>query len=289
MIGIKIADGSYFPILEEAEMKKKKVILTTVKDEQSSVQIDLYRSGDARMSHPEYIGSLVIDQIAPAPNGEPEIELLMALDDKGNLVSTARDSGSDNQKSLAINMEALPSDKTYSIPNFSLSDSSDEEDSYETPNFSPVNGPPPLVHEEKNHRPLLLIAAAGILAAILLLGFFFLLPRLRESGGSSAKNVVPAAPGPPAAQTTVPARQKTVPAPQPAPPVPKSEQVMTKPESVGVWYSTVKGDNLWNLSRSFYRNPWLYKKIAEENAISNPDLIQQNFRLYIPDVETGGR
>jgi len=58
---------------------------------------------------------------------------------------------------------------------------------------------------------------------------------------------------------------------------------------VGVWYSTVKGDNLWNLARSFYRNPWLYKKIAEENGISNPDLIFQDVRLYIPDVETGKR
>jgi len=69
----------------------------------------------------------------------------------------------------------------------------------------------------------------------------------------------------------------------------KNEPILVKPESIGVWYSTVKGDNLWNLSHSFYRNPWLYKKIAEQNGISNPNLIQQNFRLYIPDVETGRR
>ena len=175
MIGIKIADGSYFPIIEESEKKKKKVILTTVKDDQPTVQIDLYRGADAEMANPEYIGSMKIDRISPAPGGEPEIELLMNIDDTGSLISKARDLKSDNEKSLAVNLETLPREETHDIPDFEIEGAPGEaeeassgktEDTYETPYFAPYNGDEKeTVREGRNFKPLLLIAAAGILAA----------------------------------------------------------------------------------------------------------------------------
>ena len=42
-IGIKIADGSYYPVLAEGFTGTKRLTLTTVKDDQDRVQIDLYR------------------------------------------------------------------------------------------------------------------------------------------------------------------------------------------------------------------------------------------------------
>ena len=79
MIGIKIADGTFFPILQESEKKKMKVILTTVKDEQPAVQIDLYRGEGSEMKDASYLGSLMVSNIQPAPSGGPEIELFMEL------------------------------------------------------------------------------------------------------------------------------------------------------------------------------------------------------------------
>ena len=33
------------------------------------------------------------------------------------------------------------------------------------------------------------------------------------------------------------------------------------------------GDTLWDIADTYYKNPWLYKRIARENGIKNPDLI----------------
>jgi nucleoid-associated protein YgaU len=125
--------------------------------------------------------------------------------------------------------------------------------------------------------------------------FIFFFHGGKAENASASKTVLEdQAKKPETAQPAKPAEPAATKLPTPSTPAAsaaaqKNEPILVKPESIGVWYSTVKGDNLWNLSHSFYRNPWLYKKIAEQNGISNPNLIQQNFRLYIPDVETGRR
>ena len=48
-IGIKLADGTFYPILEEGVPAKKRMELTTVKDNQETVQVDLYRSENGSM------------------------------------------------------------------------------------------------------------------------------------------------------------------------------------------------------------------------------------------------
>jgi hypothetical protein len=284
MIGIKIADGSFFPVLGDEEKKRKKVILTTVKNAQPTVQIDLYRGKGEEMTEPQYIGSLMINNISPAPGGEPEIELMMGMDDTGNLVSKARDLQGSEEKSLSVSLQALSGEDVYSTPDFEMSGT---EDGYETPYFTPYNGPDDSETGVRSNRPLFLIAGIALLAVLLLVLVIFVLPGLKKSESPTASPAAPSSAPPPRpeqAPAAAPARPAESPAPQP-----KSVPAVSKPESTGVWYSTVKGDNLWNLSRSFYKDPWLFKKIAEENGISNPALIPQDQRLYIPDVETGKR
>ena len=50
----------------------------------------------------------------------------------------------------------------------------------------------------------------------------------------------------------------------------------------GVWYKIRWGDTLWEISSSFYDNPWLYDQIAEENEIRNPDVIYAENSIFIP-------
>ena len=38
-------------------------------------------------------------------------------------------------------------------------------------------------------------------------------------------------------------------------------------------YRIKQGDTLWDISATYYRNPWLYPKLAKANSIKNPDLI----------------
>jgi nucleoid-associated protein YgaU len=50
----------------------------------------------------------------------------------------------------------------------------------------------------------------------------------------------------------------------------------------GVWYKIRWGDTLWEISSSFYDNPWLYDQIADENEIPNPDKIFAEDSIFIP-------
>ncbi len=51
----------------------------------------------------------------------------------------------------------------------------------------------------------------------------------------------------------------------------------------GVSYRIKRGDTLWDISSTYYRNPWLYPVIARANDIKNPDLIIAGARIYIPE------
>jgi nucleoid-associated protein YgaU len=50
----------------------------------------------------------------------------------------------------------------------------------------------------------------------------------------------------------------------------------------GMMYVVKSGDNLSNISKSFYGSPNEYTKIAQANGISNPDKIQVGQQLKIP-------
>ena len=125
-IGIKIADGSYVPILEEGNSKRKRLVLTTVNDNQESVQIDLYKGKGNELLEAVYIGSLLIESIAPGPKESSEIELKIGFDQDGNLNAEAGDLVSGQFESLNISMETLSEASMYDVPEFSLDDSPDE-------------------------------------------------------------------------------------------------------------------------------------------------------------------
>jgi nucleoid-associated protein YgaU len=50
----------------------------------------------------------------------------------------------------------------------------------------------------------------------------------------------------------------------------------------GVPYRIRYGDTLWDISEAFYRNPWLYPRIARFNNIRNPDLIISGALIRVP-------
>ncbi|MDR1625860.1 MAG: Hsp70 family protein [Spirochaetia bacterium] len=298
MIGIKIADGTYIPILDESEKDKKKVILTTVRDEQPSVQIDLYRGAGSEMEDPQYLDTFKIDQIGEARKGEPEIELVMGVDEDGKLLATVKDLEGGNERSFEVDLASAPRAEPFAYDSgadFDLSPADEGEDfggqeKTETPapSYSPMNGQNASihVHEGKNRKPLLILAIIALLVAAGVLCWFFL---LRGRGEETVAATRPAA-APVEAPAPVPAAPApAAPTPRPAAPAPEAPKPAAPKDTetaTGVWYSIVRGDNLWNLSKSFYRTPWRFKKIAEENKIPNPDLIYTGNRIYIPDVET---
>ncbi len=123
-IGIKIADGTFFPVLNGKDDKRKRLVLTTVNDNQESVQIDLYEGTGEDFADPVYVGSLVIDNIAEAEKGSPEIELKLGFDSDGLLSASAKDLASGTEESLSVRVEEFEEGTTYDVPEFSL----DEDD-----------------------------------------------------------------------------------------------------------------------------------------------------------------
>lgn len=104
-IGIRLADGRFFPIFEQDHIGRKRLVLTTVTDKQASVKIDLYRGIGEEMREAEYVGTLVIQNVEEGPAGEPEISLILGRDAEGNLNATASDEKSGEYESLSVSLE----------------------------------------------------------------------------------------------------------------------------------------------------------------------------------------
>ncbi len=90
-IGIRLADGSFYPIMEDGNPSSKKLGLTTVKDNQTKIIVDLYRSKSGTMEDAEYIDSLQIENLVAHPNGSMDIPLHIELDENNKLSAYIED------------------------------------------------------------------------------------------------------------------------------------------------------------------------------------------------------
>ena len=90
-VGIKLADGSFYPVMEEGSAQKKTLELTTAHNNQKCVMVDLYRSKTCSMEDAEYIDTLKIDNLVEHPNGEPSISFDVGLDENGELSASIAD------------------------------------------------------------------------------------------------------------------------------------------------------------------------------------------------------
>ncbi|GAB1456116.1 MAG: Hsp70 family protein [Spirochaetia bacterium] len=133
-IGIRLADGKFYSILDEGIASKKRLVVTTVKDDQPSVQIDVYRSTEASDS---YVGSLIIENIPPRPAGEPDIRLDLGLDEEGNLNALAREEATGEHQALTVSLKSLAEEEKYEIPDFDFQE--DEEFDLSTDDLPDVN------------------------------------------------------------------------------------------------------------------------------------------------------
>lgn len=330
-IGIKIANGDFYPVLMEGNSTiKKRLVLTTVHDRQESVQIDLFRSVSKSMIDAQYIGSLLVENIKPRAKGEPSIETIISYGENGNITADA----SDLDAGLAGEHHILNvSLKTANTPYYNKSSADfDLESKPQVPTGlygkADINDD----DEPKSSWLIMAIATAFVIIAIGLVWFFFLGGRyIPLFGGSSQKSEQTAPPSPPPAA----AKAEPVAPPPPEPPAVKAEPVAPPPppppppepiaapkpvEEVpviqaptspppsrtgvaqrtrppapvssykvpavipknGVAYQIRWGDTLWDIAEAFYRNPWLYPRIARHNNIRNPDMIIAGKTIRIP-------
>lgn len=149
-IGIKLADGTFYPILEEGTPKKRMLDLTTAKDNQSKVQIDLYRSESGTMDDAEYVDTLEVTNLNPHPNGEPELHLSMGIDENGELTAEVVDPETGKKSETQVNLvtrtkaeREAPNNFEISNDDITLPENAETVSNDEIPDFENLQNEPP--------------------------------------------------------------------------------------------------------------------------------------------------
>ncbi len=199
-ISIKVADGSFFPVLEPGFTGRKKLTLTTAKDNQNKVQIDLYSGGDAGVGDTRYIGSLIIENIPLARQGEPEIELLIGLDSEGQLEAEAREKETGESQRFSTSVTKLPEEDILGAPDFEEGEAPSPDIDFEEPALSTerleeeeeeeVEEPAPTQRKGAN---VLLLAVFVVLGLLLVGAAAYFIWRATEGSSRSATSAAPVA------------------------------------------------------------------------------------------------
>ena len=274
-IGIKIANGEYYPILSETDLVRRRLILTTASDNQEKAQIEFFKAEENDAESLSFLGSLQIVDIEPSPKGKPEIELVLGIDAGGRLNAAVRDKDGGGSQTLDVSLNpprGLEEDQASATSwgeDFPMEDSpsskidltGDDSSSWE------------VREEEPPRRWGRLLLLAGIIVLILFLLFFFFVR------GFPGQSNPPVDAGESSVQEeTLSGEKEAVPA-ETEPSSPPEPSAAEPPPPTSFQYRIKRGDTLWDLSQTFYRTPWLYKKIARDNGIPNPDLIYAGRKL----------
>ena len=121
-IGIKLADGSFYPILEEGSPQSKIIELTTVCDDQTTVQLDLYRSSSDNMEDAEYVDTLLVENLLPRPKETPTLNLKIEIDSENVLSASIEDCESGESSTTKVSLVNLESSERTIVPDFSMID-----------------------------------------------------------------------------------------------------------------------------------------------------------------------
>jgi hypothetical protein len=106
-VGIKLANGNFYPILDENSFAAKKLVLTTVRDGQTAAQIDFYRN-DETVDDMQYIGTLVVDDFMQRYAGETSIDLRVQAAGNGLILAEAEETDSaGGTQTLEIDLNSL--------------------------------------------------------------------------------------------------------------------------------------------------------------------------------------
>ena len=115
-IGIKLADGSFYPILEEGEKAKRILDLTTAQDNQDEVHVDLYSfemNDDGTTSDEEYMDTITVPNLKPHTKGEPNLQLSIGIDENNELSAEILDSETGSKSEKQVNLaQRKPAEKS---------------------------------------------------------------------------------------------------------------------------------------------------------------------------------
>ena len=124
-IGIKLADGSFYPILQDSTPGEKTLELTTAHNNQTKVMVDLYRSATCSMEDAEYVDSLQIENLVAHPNGEPDISFSISLDEDNQLSAKIVDKETGNTSNTDITLVSRTLEERLVTDEYDISEDND--------------------------------------------------------------------------------------------------------------------------------------------------------------------
>ena len=135
IIGIKLADGSFYPVMEEGQPFSKKLELTTVRDDQTTVHLDLYRSATGSMEDAEYVDTLVVENLVPHPKQEHSLNLNINLDENNMLSAEIDDPETGTTTNSKVSLITLEKEALDREPDYTITSEEDTLDDLEALNF----------------------------------------------------------------------------------------------------------------------------------------------------------
>lgn len=167
-IGIKLADGTFYPIIGDAEPSEKELVLTTVKDNQTRVIVDLYRTDTDSIEDAEYVDSLQIDNLVAHPNGSANISLTITLDENGKLSAFMRDPETGATSNSNVTLISRTLEERLAPANYDIVDSPKDDEEYEEHSVNPEETELQNNESDDNKGEKILAAGAGLAAGGLL-------------------------------------------------------------------------------------------------------------------------
>ena len=270
MIGIRLADSTFFSICSDGP-EKKRVVLSAANKNQKKAKIDLFRYNAPDDKDGYHIGSLFLDPIGYDDAGDSEIELFIDTDGR-RIRAVATDLRGEGKDAFETDLPGvIPAASQVSIPKES------------TPKPDPV--------AVKGIRSLQIMMAVLLLMMAFVTGMLLYsmlsAPCMRDMPGfaeipGQELPPPPMPPVPPAPPAPDPAPVPP-PAPAPVPTPPPAPKPVPAPQAQEYIRYTVKyGDTLWSLARDFCKDPYMYKRIAAENNLESPDKLISGTTLIIP-------
>lgn len=111
-IGIKLADNSFFPILDDTTPARKRVVLTVAEEGQPTVQVDLLRESDEGAR--QYVGCLVLEDLPSA--GSNELELIVGVDENEVVNAEIHDAERRQYQSISVSLDQLQQLESFDLP-----------------------------------------------------------------------------------------------------------------------------------------------------------------------------
>ncbi|MDR0558194.1 MAG: LysM peptidoglycan-binding domain-containing protein [Treponema sp.] len=300
-IGIKIANGDFYPLLDENDPQKKKFALIPARKGQKQAQIDFYKSEMGVMEDVRRIGRLSFGN-EKREMDEDTIDLTLEASGQGKISVSAKNLKTGEDRQLVIWPKTIDQDDGRNGRRLYA------DEKIEKPEIAEIiedNSGLLLVDSLYEQRfakksPLIPICIAALsLAAVCGLLWFFLFRGKTSASEATAETPEPAPPAPayaekPPEQEPATGQAGAIYYVEIAKPV-QSEQKPQRPSAPvrsykapkpipqnGATYKVRWGDTLWDIADVFYNNPWLYTRLARYNKLRPSAILLPGVVLRIP-------